>query len=208
MRSRFRAPLIAASLALATVSAPALADCLDRPPAARPPDPAEAERLFVEAKQLMKDGQVAQACDLLEQSRTLDPAAGTILQLAYCLELAGKLATSHARYAEALELAQRDGNDRRIELAREHLAALAPRLPRIQVRVSAGAKAQPGLEVRRDGACIDPGTWDKEIPVDPGQHVLAGELDAPVVAVALSELERLRVARVARGELAGELEAP
>jgi hypothetical protein len=173
MRSRPTSPLfLAAFLALATAEGFARADCRDPPPVVPAPDPTQAERLFVEAKELLKDGRTAEACAGLAQSQALDPAGGTLLELAYCLELQGKLATSYARYEEALALAQRDQNDRRAELAHEHLTALAPRLVKIEIRVSAGARAQKDLEIRRDGACVDPTSWDKAVAVDPGKHVI------------------------------------
>src|SRR5262245_17501666 len=126
-RSRF---LVAFSFvaSLATSSLRARAECPDPPRAARPVDPLEAQRLFLEAKQLLKEARISEACAKLDTSFALDPGGGTALQLAYCLELEGKLATSHARYEEARALADRDRNERRADLAREHLAALAPRL--------------------------------------------------------------------------------
>ncbi len=174
MRSRLRLVLsLIPLLALAAASSRARAECHDPQPAAAPaPDPARAERLFAEGKQLMKEGKVAEACGLLETSRALDPGGGTVLQLAYCLELTGKLATSYARFDEALQIAVRDRNERRAEIAREHLAALAPRLTRIEIRLSPGAKDHAGLEVRRDGMCVDSGSWEKAIQVDPGKHVI------------------------------------
>ncbi len=46
-----------------------------------------AELLFQEGQQLIKDGKHAAACPKFEQSQKLDPAIGTLLNLAHCYEL-------------------------------------------------------------------------------------------------------------------------
>src|SRR5262249_31988368 len=132
----------------------AIAGCTDPPSPAQAFDPTAAAHLFVEAKELMNAGQTAEACEKLEASLALDPGGGTLMQLAYCREVEGKLARSHARYQEALALAEREGNVRRVALAREHLAALGPRLGRMEIRVGPGVRALAGLEIRRDGQCV------------------------------------------------------
>jgi hypothetical protein len=148
----------------------ARAGCPEAAPAPVTRDPVEADRLFTEAKQLQKNGRLAKSCDTFARSLALDPAGGALLRLAYCLELEGKAASSHARFQEALEMARREGNESRADLAQEHLAALEPRLRRIQIRVSPAARALSGLEIRRNGQCVDPAQGEKAIPVDPGRH--------------------------------------
>jgi hypothetical protein len=160
-------PTLIAAIALTARAAEA--GCPKPEPVA--PDPAESERLFTEAKQLQKEGRLAEACQHFERSRARNPAAGgMLLRLAYCLELEGKLASSHARFVEALEAAERDGKVGRADQARQHLAALAPRLSWIEIRVSAAARGRAGLEILRDGECVDAGAWDTAVPADPGQH--------------------------------------
>lgn len=172
--SRSSALSFALALALVTANAKTGAECLDPKAAAAPtPNPTEAKRLFADAKQMMKEGRLAEACPMLETSLALDPGGGTLLQLAYCLELQGKLASSHARYTEALAVAEREKNERRAELSREHLVALSPRLSKIELRINPETRGLPGFEVRRDGVCLAPSSWDEASPVDPGRHVLS-----------------------------------
>src|SRR5262245_37563455 len=52
-------------------------------------DAAAAEALFREGRQLMDSGAIAQACVKFEESLRLDPALGTMLNLAVCEERAG-----------------------------------------------------------------------------------------------------------------------
>ena len=47
-------------------------------------DPAAAEALFLEARDLFVAGKVAAACTKFESSYKLDPAPGTLLNLAAC----------------------------------------------------------------------------------------------------------------------------
>src|SRR5262245_60063855 len=92
-------------------------------------DPTEAERaqatsLFKEAKALMDEQRYAEACRKFEDSQRLDPGGGTLLNLAVCHEQVGRAATALAEFKQALETAKRDGRDRRVQLAEEHIAAL------------------------------------------------------------------------------------
>jgi hypothetical protein len=65
---------------------------LDPAASARDRDPVAAEALFRAGRDALKRGAWAAACSKLAESQTLDPAAGTALNLAVCQEKLGNVA--------------------------------------------------------------------------------------------------------------------
>jgi len=135
-----------------------------------------AEMLFFAARGLMEAGRYAEACTKLEESLRLDPASGTLLNLAVCHEHEGKLASAWGEFRQALQEAQRAQRSDREELAKQHAEALERELPFLTVEVPSHARV-PGLEVLRNGVAILPAAWSTELPVDPGRVDV--ELRAP-----------------------------
>jgi hypothetical protein len=116
----------------------------------------------------MAEGRANQACPMLEESQRLDPASGTLLNLAHCYELQGRNATAWSTFLEAAAAARVAGHLERERAARGRATALAPRLPRIVIDVA--AKETPGLEISRDGSLVGKAQWGVPIPLDGGQH--------------------------------------
>ncbi len=85
-----------------------------------PPPPAEA--LFREGREAMKRGDYAVACPKFEESQKLDPANGTLLNLALCEEALGH--PERARELLRDVLAASDLDEQRRAIAAEHAAAL------------------------------------------------------------------------------------
>jgi hypothetical protein len=140
-------------------------------PAAAAPatDAAVAEALFQEGRQLMTEGKIAQACPKFAESQRLDPATGTLLNLAVCHEAEGKLAMAWAEFNEALTRARLDGRADRETLARQRIEAIEPRLAKLTIDIDR-AKQPPDLVVQLDGMVIGPAAWGVATPVDPGAH--------------------------------------
>ncbi|MCC6644955.1 MAG: tetratricopeptide repeat protein [Polyangiaceae bacterium] len=136
-----------------------------------PDERARATALFERGRDELARGALEQACASFAESQRLDPAGGTLLNLALCHERRGRLATASREFREALALARRDDKKSRVEAAEAHLAALAPRIPRLVVRVRDDARAA-GLALTLDGAAIPPSTWGAPVEVDPGDHTL------------------------------------
>ena len=135
-------------------------------------DPAAAQTLFDQARKLMIQERWKEACPKLEESQRLDPAGGTLLHLALCREREGRIATAWALYTDALAQAKRDGRADRTKIAHERVEALAPKLPRLRIKVAAANKTTPGFTLTRDDREIGAATWDEAFPVDPGTITL------------------------------------
>lgn len=152
-------------LALAAVSAAPLAR------AQQPADPlARANALFDEAKQLQKDGKVAEACERYLESYRLSPRGGTLLNAGLCHEQEGKLLVARRELRDALALAKRDGRSDREPVAAEHLAAVEAKLSWARIVPPKNADAA-AVEIRVDDAPIPREEWAK-VPLMPGPHVV------------------------------------
>lgn len=132
---------------------------------ARAGDPVTAEALFRAGREASQRGDHATACAKLAESQKLDPAGGTALNLGDCSEHLDRLASAWQYYQEA---ADRFGADERGDLARQKVAELLPRLPRLTLRLAAGAP--PGAVVARDGVELGAASLDTALPVDAGDH--------------------------------------
>ena len=114
-----------------------------------PSDEARAAVIFQHGRELAKAGQIDEACAVFEDSYALDPALGTALNLADCLEQQG-----HLRRAWELfdVVARRSSNlASRARLARQRADALLPRLPPATVDAPApiARHDEPATETRR-----------------------------------------------------------
>lgn len=130
-------------------------------------DKAAADVAFAEAKRLVAEGKLAEACPKFELSNREDPQLGTLLNLADCHEQVGKLATAWAEFREAVELARQKHDDRE-GFARGREQKLAPRVSRLTL-VKRGAPA--GLAVTLDGRDVT-ALVGVAIPIDPGEHTI------------------------------------
>jgi hypothetical protein len=144
--------------------------------AADPREQQLAQALFDEARQLMEQKRYAEACPKLAESQRLDPGGGTLLNLAVCHEKEGRLATAQTEFSEALSVAVRDARKDREAIARERLAVLEGKIPRIAVVVPPASDIE-GLEVKVDGLVLRRAAWGVAMPVDPGLHKI--EATAP-----------------------------
>ncbi|MGE0868633.1 MAG: tol-pal system YbgF family protein [Kofleriaceae bacterium] len=141
------------------------------PLAAQPTDSvAAAEQLFEQARALFDQGNFAEACPRFGASYKLDPALGTLLNMATCYEMLGHIASAWGHYREVVVLATKAGDQTRIDIARKRITALEPRLPKLTIRGPKQAIA--GLIITRDDAPLDRAVLGADIFVDPGQHTV------------------------------------
>src|ERR1019366_241465 len=132
---------------------------------------AAAEALFKQGRDLMTAGRFAEACPKLAESERLDPATGTLLNLASCYERNGQLASAWVTYKEAASASQKAEQPERVQLARRKAAELEPRLPTLTIVVTLAAD-RPDLQIKRDGDPVGRAAWGAAIPVDPGAHAV------------------------------------
>lgn len=138
------------------------------PAIAQPRDRAAAEALFRAGREAADKGDYATACKRFEESERLDPALGTLFNLADCKEKQGKLASAWQLFRE---VAQRlSDSDERAQIASERATSLEPRLPRLNLQLAPEAPA--GTQVFRDGVELGAGSLSVPLPVDPGAHTV------------------------------------
>lgn len=154
--------LVAALLALA-------------PPLAAQTPPADtqaqiARDLFERGKAKWTLGQYDEAASLLAASNQQLPRAGTCMLLADAYERLGRLRTARDTFQLASKLAQGSGDSQLEYRADTREAALAPRLPRIEVRLP-----QPlprGLLVTLNGVELPPDELNAPTALDAGNYHL------------------------------------
>jgi serine/threonine-protein kinase len=128
----------------------------------------EADRLFAEGRQLVREGRYAEACPKFERAQRLRAGVGTLLNLADCHERRGKTASAVEVFRQAEALAEA-AKDKRADLARTRIEALEPRLVKLEVVVP----NVDGVEVTLDSRPYPRERWGNAAPVDPGPHVVA-----------------------------------
>jgi hypothetical protein len=143
---------------------------------ANPPsrDAAAAEILFREGRAHARARDYAGACPRFEESLRLDPAPGTLLNLADCEEHLGRLASAWEHYTRLTSVIAE--SDDRFTIAKMHAAAIAPHLARLTVELARGADADGSARVSRDGVELRGASIGASLPVDPGPHTI--EVDA------------------------------
>lgn len=111
---------------------------------AQPADATEASAIFQQGRELAKTGRFAEACQLFARSYDLDPALGTAVNLADCLERQGQL----RRAWELFDVVARNSQNvqSRARLARQRADALMARLATVVVTMHEPRPA--GLAVR------------------------------------------------------------
>lgn len=177
------APLLAA-LVLATPRLGWAAQGESSPPPSSPPpsSPAASEAkaqiardLFERGKEKWSLGQYAEAASLLAASNQQLPRGGTCMLLGDAYERLGRLRTARDTFERAAELARASGDSQLEYRASTRAAALAPRLPQIEVRVQ--PPLPQGLLVTLNGVELPAGELNQPTALDAGRYHL--EVRAP-----------------------------
>lgn len=133
----------------------------------------EANLLFDEGRKAMAARDYPQAIIKLQQSQKLDPAVGTLLNLAECFSVLGRTASAWAAYRDAASLARATKQVDRERFASKKAQELEPTLSRLELSVTPEARVA-GLRITRNDVEVPEALYGSPIPVDPGaQHVEA-----------------------------------
>jgi len=143
--------------------------------AAAQPSGAQAETLFRQGKELMAKGKIAEACAAFDASQKLDPTISTLLNQAACREKNEQFATAWGLFLEA-ERQTRPATDAATQqlhqVAASKATKLESRLSTLTITVSPDTRIG-GLQITRGGEVVDPGAWNKALPVDGGTYRIA-----------------------------------
>jgi hypothetical protein len=143
-------------------------------PSAEAQNAAQAEQLFNEAKSLFAAGKTREACEAWEASQRLDPSLATLTNVANCREKANDLATAWEAWVSVERQTSGLGKYENLNnTAKTRAAALEPRLSYLTINVPDEVRIE-GLVVLRDGVQIDPGAWNRALPIDGGKHMISG----------------------------------
>jgi len=134
---------------------------------AEPAKSPEAGELFLRARDLAKLGRFTEACALFTRSYDLEPALGTAVNLADCLEREGQL----RRAWELFDVVARDSqnNQSRARLARARADLLLGKLATVVITVH--EPAVPGLALKLGAHALHPAAEIHEL-IEPGEVAL------------------------------------
>jgi hypothetical protein len=149
--------------------------CLGAAAPAHAQSTVEAEKLFRDGKVLMKQGKFADACSAFEASQRIEANIATLTSLADCSEKNGKLATAWGYFLKAESLTRSDAKQTKLNAtARQRAAAIEPRLSYLTINLPDESRIE-GLVVARNGVVVDPGTFNRAVPVDGGEYEIQGK---------------------------------
>lgn len=135
----------------------------------------QAEALFRDGKQLMKEGKLDEACAAFEGSERAEHNVATVLSLADCREKNRQYASAWALFLQADSQTRSDPKKAVLNTtAKNRARALEARLSYLTINVPDESRI-PELVVTRDGAPVDQAEWNRSIPADGGTHVIAGK---------------------------------
>jgi hypothetical protein len=134
-------------------------------------DSLPADKLFLEGRTLLRQGQPQEACRMLERSHRLAPTLATLLNLGLCHRASAHLATAHDYYRQAEVKATLDGDAKRRDFAHDEAAALSTLRASLTLRIS-GIPNAP-IEVRIDDVVQPREVWERPMFIDAGEHRIA-----------------------------------
>lgn len=169
MKGGVRACLLGLALSLAAL--PAAAET------AGPPTEAElaaARVLFVEARELEKQGRWEEALARLESVAKVRMTPQVRFHIALCQKQIGKLVAARNGFEQARREARKGDAEQVLRESEEHIADLESRIPTLHIHL---VDPPAAVTVLIDGDAIEPGLLAVPIPLDPGEHRVRAEAD-------------------------------
>ena len=130
---------------------------------------AAADLLFNDARAAMVAKKFNVACAKFRESNRLDPAVGTLFNLANCEAQRGHLVASWALYRQVLEKLPPD--DPRASVAKTQVQSLDARVPRLTIRARGAMPA--GTTVNVAGLVLSPDSLNSPLPLNPGSYAIS-----------------------------------
>jgi hypothetical protein len=132
-------------------------------------DAALATDLFNAGRDLMAAGNFAAACPKLAESARLDAKVGTLARAAECEEKLGHMVNARARWQQAQNLAQAQG-DTRLAHVQTEFARVDKLVPKLNLTLQ-GTPA-PGLVIKVDELQLNSAAAGVPVPVEIGRHTI------------------------------------
>lgn len=98
-------------------------------------EPGDADADFRRARTLLAEQRYAEACPLFERSHALEPALGTLLNVADCSEKLQRWGRAYRAFVEAARWSKRNDDRKREEVARARAQALKTRVVLLAIDV-------------------------------------------------------------------------
>jgi hypothetical protein len=140
---------------------------------------ADAEAAFRDGRKAVQAGDWATACAKFAESERIEPAPGTLLNLADCEDHTGQLVSAHEHFGVAASGFPRGDARRTLALARE--AQVDKRIVRLTLRLA--PSGPPDAVVHRGDAVVPASALGAPMLVDPGSMTLVvtarGHADRP-----------------------------
>jgi hypothetical protein len=130
---------------------------------------ATADVLFNDARAAMAAKKFDVACAKFRESNRLDPAVGTLFNLANCEAQRGQLVTAWTLYRQVLE--KLPPGDSRAPIAKTQVQSLDARIPRLKIRARGEMPAATVVTVA--GLALSPASLDSSLLLNPGRYAIS-----------------------------------
>lgn len=124
---------------------------------------------FREGRLLFHDGRYAEAVELFLESQRLEPAPGTMANVAFCYDKLGRTAPAWIAYKESARAARESGKNAWAAMAEAGAAALERSGPRVIISLSKEVDFE-GLALELDDMVFPRTLWGESPPVTLGWH--------------------------------------